>query len=320
MSGTINSIFTSSVVAVLCSGIFSLINNRKNNIIGYVIEERREWRKEIKNIADELTIANGIYEIRRVLNKLKLRINSFGMGKKEDYLHDSHIWELIKVMEEKPYENLIENKEKMLIYISLLLQYDCEKTQKVVEERRKLYIIASLVLMGLGSIYMIYIHFFERGLEYNENFVGAWMVLVFLPFALALVHPIKGISNIFRRKDNIGYKVFICISSPLILIFSVLGYSSLIRNIISYYNITWEYLDSAKGYLETLIVLLLMAVLFIVVKIGDIDNVEKEYVDRVKQIYNEDKSSTESNAEKQSKVKSWFNKIKNKKKGYPKVT
>lgn len=320
MSGIINLILTSSVVAGFCTSVFSMMNNRKNNITGYVTEERREWRKEIKNIADELTIANGIYEIRRVLNKLKLRINPLGMGKKEDYLHDSHIWELIKVMEEKPYENQIENKEKMLIYISLLLQYDCEKTQKVVEERRKHYIIAGLVLMGLSSIYMVYIHFFERGLEYNENFVEAWMVFVLIPFVLALVHPIKDISNIFRRKDNIGHKALICVGSPLILILSVAGYISMIRDMISYYNITWEYLDSSKGYLETSIALFLMAALFMVVKAGDIDNVEKDYVDMVKQHIYEDKSSSESNTEKQSRGKSRFNKLKKQKRGYPKVT
>lgn len=313
MSDKIGLLLTSSVVAVLCTGIFSVINNRINVITKYVTEERREWRKEIRNITDELTITNNIYEIRRILNKLKVRINPYGKGKKEDYLHDSHIWELIKVMEEKPYENQIENKGKLLIYLSLRLQYDCEKTEKIVEGRRRIYVIASLIMIGLGSIYMIYIHFFERGLEYNETFVATWMIFICSPFVLAIVHPIKDISNIFRRKQNIGYKILMCIGIVLISLNFAVGFVTLIYNIFSYYNITWAYLNSAKGYLEISIALLIMAVLFTVVKAGDMDNVEEEYVDTVKQIYNEDKNLTESNTKKQSRIKNWFSKLKSKK-------
>lgn len=313
MSGTINSIFTSSVVAVLCSGIFSLINNRKNNIIGYVIEERREWRKEIKNIADELTMTNGIYEIRSLLNKLKVRINPYGRDKKGDFMHDFHIWELISVMEENPYENQSENKEKLLMYISLLLKYDYEKTEKIVEGRRRIYIMISLILMVLGSIYMIYIHFFERGGEYNEIFLATWMMFLISPIAIAVAHLPKDIFGIFRRKRKIRYKVLIGIGIIFLCIDFAVCLVTLIYDIFSYYGITWQYLYSAKGYLETTIVVSIMAAIFTVAKLGDEDNVEKEYVDRVKQIYNEDKSSTESNAEKQSKVKIWLNKIKNKK-------
>ncbi len=308
MSSTIELIFTSSVVAVICTGIFSMINNRKNNITGYVTEERREWRKEIKNIADELTMTNGIYEIRSLLSKLKVRINPYGKGKKGAFMQDFHIWELISVMEENPYENQSENKEKLLMYISLLLKYDYDKTEKIVEGRRRIYIMTSLILIVLGSIYMIYIHFFERGDEYNDIFLTTWMMFLISPVAIAFAHPKKEILGIFRKKRKIRYKVLIGIGIVLICVDFAVGLITLIYIIFSYYGITWQYLYSAKGYLETTIVVSIMAAIFAVAKSGDEDNVEKDYEAAVKQIYYQNENLSKSNIQEKSTTKKRYGK------------
>lgn len=205
MSKIVGTILTSSVVAVICTGLFSLINNHINGIKKYAVEEKREWRKEIKNIGEELTATNNMYETRKILNKLKVRINPYGRGKKEDYLHDSHIWEIIKEIEDKPYENQAENKEKLLIYLSLLLQYDYQKNEKIVEGRHRIFTIMFLVLFTFGSLFVIYMHFFKQGREYNENFMLAWTILIVFPICAGWIPQLfKDISNKIREKKGIS--------------------------------------------------------------------------------------------------------------------
>lgn len=283
MSKIVGTILTSSVVAVICTGLFSLINNHINGIKKYAVEEKREWRKEIKNIGEELTITNNMYETRKILNKLKVRINPYGRGKKEDYLHDSHIWEIIKEIEDKPYENQAENKEKLLIYLSLLLQYDYEKTEKIIEGKYRIFNIITLLLMIAGSAFVIYMHFFKLKFEFNENLVSACVILTVIPFVGAMLHPIRFIQNKFREKKIKG----ICAS--IAVIFSIVGIISAIYSLFVYYNITLEYVRSNKDILKKIFVVLVVLLLFFIGKLWDADNVRIKYEDAVKQVYNERK-------------------------------
>ena len=296
MPETIGMLLTSSVIAALCTGIFLVINSRRENRIRYVTGEKDEWRKEIKAIADELMTANGIYEIRSVLNKLKVRINPYGRGKKRDFVHDSHIWELIKVMEEKPYENQIENKEKLILYISLLLKYDYEKTGLEVngDAIRSLFILCPIV----GIAYVVYIHFFKCGDVYNDAFICACLVLVFFPMLVGIMHPIKDMVNIIKTEKRLRSKFADMIKSILkdVIIFSWIAVS--LNSTRKYYNITWKYLHTPQGFMEGTIVLFVMGILFMLAKVQDTAGIEKVYEEAVGQIYNEDKNLMESNTEK----------------------
>lgn len=289
MSKIVGTILTSSVVAVICTGLFSLINNHINGIKKYAVEEKREWRKEIKNIGEELTATNNMYETRKILNKLKVRINPYGRGKKEDYLHDSHIWEIIKEIEDKPYENQAENKEKLLIYLSLLLQYDYQKNEKIVEGRHRIFTILFLALFTFGSLFVIYMHFFKQGREYNENFMLAWTILIVFPIGVACIfQSVKDKLNEIRKKKVISLVVFEVGVLVLITFFGAIAIS-MIYSVFSYYGITLESPKSNEEFLTKSIALFIMVGLFSMIIYENQDNVGRKYEDAVKQVYNERK-------------------------------
>ena len=289
MSKIVGTILTSSVVAVICTGLFSLINNHINGIKKYAVEEKREWRKEIKNIGEELTATNNMYETRKILNKLKVRINPYGRGKKEDYLHDSHIWEIIKEIEDKPYENQAENKEKLLIYLSLLLQYDYQKNEKIVEGRHRIFTIMFLVLFTFGSLFVIYIHFFKQGREYNENFMLAWTILIVFPICAGWIPQLfKDISNKIREKKGIS-KFFWGAGVSVLTILFIATVISMIYSVFSYYSITLESPKSNEEFLTKSIALFIMGGLFSMIIYENQDDIGRKYEDEVKQVYNERK-------------------------------
>lgn len=289
MSKIVGTILTSSVVAVICTGLFSLINNHINGIKKYAVEEKREWRKEIKNIGEELTATNNMYETRKILNKLKVRINPYGRGKKEDYLHDSHIWEIIKEIEDKPYKNQAENKEKLLIYLSLLLQYDYQKNEKIVEGRHRIFTIIFLALFAFGSLFVIYMHFFKQGREYNENFMLAWTILIVFPICAGWIPQLfKDISNKIREKKGIR-KFFWGAGVSVLTILLIATVISMIYSVFSYYNITLESPKSNEEFLTKSIALFIMGGLFSMIIYENQDNIGGKYEDEVKQVYNERK-------------------------------
>lgn len=289
MSKIVGTILTSSVVAVICTGLFSLINNHINGIKKYAVEEKREWRKEIKNIGEELTATNNMYETRKILNKLKVRINPYGRGKKEDYLHDSHIWEIIKEIEDKPYENQAENKEKLLIYLSLLLQYDYQKNEKIVEGRHRIFTIMFLVLFTFGSLFVIYMHFFKQGREYNENFMLAWTILIVFPICAGWIPQLfKDISNKIREKKGIS-KFFWGAGVSVLTILFIATVISMIYSVFSYYSITLENPKSNEEFLTKSIALFIMGGLFSMIIYENQDDIGRKYEDEVKQVYNERK-------------------------------
>lgn len=130
--------FTPEVIIAIVTGVFSIITvllkmNRETRL-SRVTDERTKWRKEIRKIVKNLSIVdfdnmdknNEIILIEN-LASLKMRLNSYGAGKK-DYLKDSHIWDSISKLEDKEIRNNDE-KSKLIEYLSLLLKYDWERTK-----------------------------------------------------------------------------------------------------------------------------------------------------------------------------------------------
>lgn len=119
-----------SVIATLISAGMSYLTFRKSSSLTYVTQERKEWREAIRRIAEELETCP--YENRKhVLVQLKTRINAYGLDSTE-VLDDEHIWRLIQQIElctEKEYGDL---KNQLILYLSLLLKYDWERSKKEV--------------------------------------------------------------------------------------------------------------------------------------------------------------------------------------------
>lgn len=135
----IKTIMASCVIAALITGILSFISalmkSNKEGKLSRITDERKMWRDEIRQIAQEISIIDvndldnpkSKNRFSELLTKLKVRINSRGFDK-ENILQDSHIWKSIINLEEKDTCTKLEI-DKLIHYLSALLKYDWERSK-----------------------------------------------------------------------------------------------------------------------------------------------------------------------------------------------
>lgn len=91
-------LLSSTVIGIIITGAYSLIQFQKANSLKYITEERKEWRKEISGIMEKIEKSEE-KNISGILVQLKVRINAYGLYSEMDYTKDAHIWKLIVEME-----------------------------------------------------------------------------------------------------------------------------------------------------------------------------------------------------------------------------
>lgn len=156
----INTILTSTIIAAMITSIFSFVRENKNNKLQYITLERQKWREEIREISEMLEGANKD-NVRMVLVKLKSRINAYGYRQEENYLSDGHIWRQILLLDKSKELEDIEfarEKERLIIYLSLLLKYDWERTKNEVVIDR--HVVAERVALFLFAILFFFVSFY----------------------------------------------------------------------------------------------------------------------------------------------------------------
>lgn len=132
--------------------IVSYFTFRKSSKLNYITQERKEWRESLRTIVEELERCP--YDKRKqVLTKLKTRINTYGFcGKNEK--EDSHIWKQISIIEgckQNEYENC---REKLILFLSLLLKDDWEKAKKEVNGEPTRGIIVICLVLAVAFLWI----------------------------------------------------------------------------------------------------------------------------------------------------------------------
>lgn len=276
---------SSLLVGIISAGVTFVVNKR-NNDLKYVIEERKIWRQELRNIVDELETTR-MGDRQKILQKLKVRINPYG-EKDGSIMRDSHIWEIIHELEEvKSITDYNMKKKRLVMYISLLLKYDWERTKKEVKgdkDRKGL-----LITFIFGTGYLIYKHFIEYGLEYNVVFLCALFVFLFLPVVIG-----SGLAkNIFFEEWNKtrrrGFKI---ISKILIVLCTfIVGIGTIVVlpiEVLAAYNFDIVNTIEGQGYLDLTIVLLVFFLLCIFANNSAIDDIDKNYTDAINEYQNKE--------------------------------
>lgn len=122
----------SAVATVIGAGI-SYLTFRNASKLTYIMQERKEWRAEIRKITEELEECS--YKNRkRVLVKLKTRINAYGKfenrtNNEGDPLKDAHIWDCIQMIATCSKTEYDELRERLVELLSLLLKDDWERAK-----------------------------------------------------------------------------------------------------------------------------------------------------------------------------------------------
>ena len=168
-------VLASSLIATIITVLFQYITNKKSDNLKYITNERSQWRKELRSIAEEVQNANQ-QNIKSALVKLRMRINAYGISNPNDYLRDGHLWLVMTAMgEEDSIEEFELHKELLITFISLLLKQDWERAK---EEVKGNIIDVLLVIIYLGLIgYLTYFNFFVCKLGFEIQTLDMILVI-----------------------------------------------------------------------------------------------------------------------------------------------
>lgn len=154
-------IMSSTVISVFISSILNFLQNRKNSSLQYITQERKEWRNQIRNIAEEISDSNSD-NIFGILDKLKVRINAYGNSKQANMLQDSHIWILINITKRSAYSSPIDFekcKDLLIDVLSLLLKYDWDRSKWEVKGDANL-LLEKVSLLTFWCVFVYSIFYF----------------------------------------------------------------------------------------------------------------------------------------------------------------
>lgn len=176
----VNNVFGTAVVAAVVTATFTYINTKKRNELEHITAERKEWRQDLREIAEKINRSKTVDDLHDNLVPLKVRINP---TKRVEYLEDKSdsqetkvldpsdidkmLWKKISkietevdkassISETEPTEvdkseNLVEMKREIIMLIEGLLKYDWERSKSEVKGNR-LEKIAN-VASGIGILF-----------------------------------------------------------------------------------------------------------------------------------------------------------------------
>lgn len=278
-------ILSSTLLSGIVTSLVSFINNIKNNRLKYITEDRRKWREEIRIIVDELNNIKYPNQIRCTLAKLKVRINPYGRGQKNDYIHDSHIWELIDKIEVNPCKGLRENKERLVFFLALLLKYDWDRAKE--EVNGSISNVILFVTLAFGIFFLSYNHFIKFNFVFDRLFLTTFIIFLILPIALPIFLSDDVISSIkgkVKSQGSIWKSVIAGAKYVIAIVILIFGIIVNVIYIFQSYNISLEYLNSSGAYLEVFIVLGVMTVIWIIMTNKLTDNYAKKYVESIQEV------------------------------------
>lgn len=153
----------SAVVSTIITTIFNQYNNRKNNTLKYITEERKKWRDTIRLISEKIQACefSGQDEknIEKYLVELELNINSCGWGNKKDIKEDAYIWDEINQVKKVDNEgDFKKHKELLIYYISIMLKEDWDRSKNEVNGYSQAFVEILTMILINSAICCLYLH------------------------------------------------------------------------------------------------------------------------------------------------------------------
>lgn len=260
----LDSILGSIVIGGIISGLVSFMINKRQSNLQYITAERKEWRKEIREISYKLCGAS-YKDTLLLLTSLKTRINGFGNNSNK-YSEDAHIWEIIRKVElsNPSMGDLKILQEQMIEYLSLLLKDDWERTKK--EVKGDSYNNLSIITLVAVTIYFTISIFYGNQISDISVFDLLTIILSYIVLIIfsSLLFGIVGktacsriIEGTIDDKPNVNYqtKSLKCYLMWGVLIFVMwLVYGFAMANI--YISIGMGKLNEISNLLSNLIYIL----------------------------------------------------------------
>ncbi|WP_270293621.1 hypothetical protein [Enterococcus faecalis] len=221
-------VLASTVIATIITTGFNFYKAKKEFRLKRITEERANWRREIKDIADILSQTEDSQKIRLAMDRLKVRINVFGYlnSKKVEesydeysFYNDSYIWDTIKDFEKTGYFGE-EQKNILLVKLSLLLKYDWEKSKKEVLGEKIIFKLIPWFIVYYSAIIFVLIYGLKFDIEKffsnTENLLKQegsslyTLIFLFAPFFILMLSEVEILDSSQSKSKIIKYikKIF----------------------------------------------------------------------------------------------------------------
>ena len=170
------SLLSGAGIGAILSAFLTFINSSKKNKLDFITKERSEWRKDIQAILDDL---GKVGKRSEAIQRLKSRINPYGKNltaedKDSFYLHDGHIWRLIKKIDISNTEQV----EELADYVRLLWKYDWERSKYEIRfDIINSFIYFLLVVEPISNSLLILIKFEELWVQVELFCISILMIL-----------------------------------------------------------------------------------------------------------------------------------------------
>ena len=282
-------VLASTVIATIITTGFNFYKAKKEFRLKRITEERANWRREIKDIADILSQTEDSQKIRLAMDRLKVRINVFGYlnSKKVEesydeysFYNDSYIWDTIKDFEKTGYFGE-EQKNILLVKLSLLLKYDWEKSKKEVLGEKIIFKLIPWFIVYYSAIIFVLIYGLKFDIEKffsnTENLLKQegsslyTLIFLFAPFFILMLSEVEILDSSQSKSKIIKYikKIFNACS--------IIGVVVLVMLFPGMYLLSLIYLYGIKVSFDLFMLLLLSYIPTIAIFIwGFYDNVRKK--------------------------------------------
>ena len=282
-------VLASTVIATIITTGFNFYKAKKEFRLKRITEERANWRREIKDIADILSQTEDSQKIRLAMDRLKVRINVFGYlnSKKVEesydeysFYNDSYIWDSIKDFEKTGYFGE-EQKNILLVKLSLLLKYDWEKSKKEVLGEKIIFKLIPWFIVYYSAIIFVLIYGLKFDIEKffsnTENLLKQegsslyTLIFLFAPFFILMLSEVEILDSSQSKSKIIKYikKIFNACS--------IIGLVVLVMLFPGMYLLSLIYLYGIKVSFDLFMLLLLSYIPTIAIFIwGFYDNVRKK--------------------------------------------
>lgn len=163
LTSGISILLGSAVVSTIITTIFNQYDNRKNNTLKYITEERKKWRETIRSISEKIQTCefHGQDEknIEKYLVELELNINSCGWGSKNDIKEDAYIWDEINQIRRVDNEDYFKkHKELLIYYISIMLKEDWDRSKNEVNGYSQVFVEILTLIFANSAVCCLYLH------------------------------------------------------------------------------------------------------------------------------------------------------------------
>lgn len=185
-------ILSSTVISAIITTILTYVTNKRKDTVENIVKERKLWRDELRTISIDISNSKNLNELKKAINKLKVRINPYGMCE-EIIFYDSYIWKEIGKLENCNQLSKADLEERKRIFINLvscLLKFDWERVKNEIKGsiQTKLVIISLCVCFIIYSVLWFWnyhlgagkiIHYISYCTVYSI-FVAAALIIIYL--------------------------------------------------------------------------------------------------------------------------------------------